>query len=56
MFVFVAFGSTETVLAWSLSGFFALGTWWIRGLLAICILPWAISSVSASLFIDWTLT
>jgi multiple sugar transport system permease protein len=55
-FVFVGVGvNLKLVLALLLSGFFALGTWWIRGLLAICILPWAIPSVPALLSIHWML-
>ena len=43
------------MLALLLSGFFAVGTWWIRGLLAISLLPWAIPSVPALLSIHWML-
>jgi multiple sugar transport system permease protein len=54
--VFVGVGvNLKLVLALLLSGFFVLGTWWVRALLAICILPWAIPSVPALLSIHWML-
>jgi multiple sugar transport system permease protein len=54
--IFVGFGvNLKLVLALLLSGFFALGNWWIRGLLAISLLPWAIPSVPALLSIHWML-
>ena len=54
--VFVGFGvNLKLVLALLLSGFFAVGGWWIRGLLAISLLPWAIPSVPALLSIHWML-
>ena len=55
-FVFVGVGvNLKLALALVLSGFFALGNWWIRALLAVCILPWAIPSVPALLSIHWML-
>ncbi|HTF47843.1 MAG TPA: sugar ABC transporter permease [Pseudonocardia sp.] len=55
-FVFVGIGvNLKLALALVLSGFFALGNWWIRALLAVCILPWAIPSVPAFLSIHWML-
>ncbi|MHA6629784.1 carbohydrate ABC transporter permease [Pseudonocardia sichuanensis] len=54
--IFVGFGvNLKLVLALLLSGFFAVGTWWIRGLLAVSLLPWAIPSVPALLSIHWML-
>ena len=54
--VFVGVGvNLKLVLALLLSGFFAIGTWWIRGLLAVSLLPWAIPSVPALLSIHWML-
>jgi multiple sugar transport system permease protein len=55
-FLFVGIGvNLKLVLALLLSGFFALGTGWIRGLLAVCLLPWAIPAVPAFLSIQWML-
>ena len=54
--VFVGIGvNLKLALALVLSGFFALSNWWIRALLAVCILPWAIPSVPAFLSIHWML-
>jgi multiple sugar transport system permease protein len=54
--LFVGLGvNVKLVLALLLSGFFALGSWWIRGLLALSLLPWAIPSVPALLSIHWML-
>jgi multiple sugar transport system permease protein len=54
--IFVGIGvNLKLVLALLLSGFFAVGSWWIRGLLAISLLPWAIPSVPALLSIHWML-
>jgi multiple sugar transport system permease protein len=54
--LFVGLGvNIKLVLALLLSGFFALGSWWIRGLLALSLLPWAIPSVPALLSIHWML-
>ena len=54
--IFVGVGvNLKLVLALLLSGFFAVGTWWIRGLLAVSLLPWAIPSVPALLSIHWML-
>ena len=54
--VFVGVGvNLKLVLALLLSGFFAVGSWWIRGLLAVSLLPWAIPSVPALLSIHWML-
>jgi multiple sugar transport system permease protein len=54
--LFVGLGvNVKLVLALLLSGFFALGSWWIRALLALSLLPWAIPSVPALLSIHWML-
>lgn len=54
--IFVGVGvNLKLVLALLLSGFFAVGSWWIRGLLAVSLLPWAIPSVPALLSIHWML-
>jgi multiple sugar transport system permease protein len=41
--LFVAIGvNVKMFLAFLLSGFFMSRSWWIRGLLAIYLLPWAL--------------
>lgn len=54
--LFLGVGVNATLLlALLLSGFFAIGRWWIKALLPIFILPWAIPVVSAYLSIHWML-
>jgi multiple sugar transport system permease protein len=54
--LFLGVGVNATlVLALLLSGFFAIRRWWIKALLPIFILPWAIPVVSAYLSIHWML-
>ncbi len=54
--LFVAFGVNVTMfLALLVSGFFMRRGWWIKALLGICLLPWALPSIPAFLAIHWML-
>jgi multiple sugar transport system permease protein len=54
--VFVGLGvNLKIFLALLLSGFFLRPRWWIRVLLAIYILPWALAAVQACISFHWML-
>jgi multiple sugar transport system permease protein len=54
--VFVGLGvNLKMFLALLLSGFFLRPRWWIRALLAIYILPWALAAVQACISFHWML-
>jgi multiple sugar transport system permease protein len=54
--VFVGLGvNLKIFLALLLSGFFLRPRWWIRALLAIYILPWALAAVQACISFHWML-
>jgi multiple sugar transport system permease protein len=54
--VFVALGvNVKMFLALLLSGFFLHPRWWIRPLLAIYILPWALAAVQTCVSFHWML-
>ncbi|MBK1787472.1 carbohydrate ABC transporter permease [Prauserella cavernicola] len=54
--LFLGVGVNATLLlALVLSGFFALRRWWVKALLPVFILPWAVPVVSAYLSIHWML-
>lgn len=54
--LFLGVGVNATLLlALLLSGFFAIRRWWIKALLPVFILPWAIPSISAYLSVHWML-
>ena len=52
--VFTAFGvNVQMVLAFLLSGFFMSRSWWIRSLLAIYLIPWALPALTAFVSIHY---
>jgi multiple sugar transport system permease protein len=54
--LFVAFGVNVTMfLALLVSGFFMRRGWWIKALLGICLLPWALPSIPAFVSFHWML-
>jgi len=54
---FVGLGvNVKMFLALLLSGFFLRRRWWIRALLAVYILPWAIAAAQACVSFHWMLT
>src|ERR1043166_2114680 len=54
--LFVGIGvNVKMFLALLLSGFFMRRRWWIRALLAIYILPWAIATAQACISFHWML-
>ena len=54
--VFVGLGvNLKMFLALLLSGFFLRRRWWIRGLLAVYVLPWAIATAQACVSFHWML-
>jgi multiple sugar transport system permease protein len=54
--VFVGLGvNLKMFLALLLSGFFLRRGWWIRGLLAVYILPWAVAAAQACVSFHWML-
>jgi multiple sugar transport system permease protein len=54
--LFVGFGvNLKMFLALLLSGFFLRRRWWIRALLAIFILPWAVAAAQAAVAFHWML-
>jgi multiple sugar transport system permease protein len=54
--LFVAFGVNVTMfLALLLSGFFMRRRWWIRALLPIFLLPWALPAIPAFVSFHWML-
>src|SRR5271170_7928713 len=55
--LFVGLGvNVKMFLALLLSGFFLRRRWWIRALLAVYILPWAIAAAQACVSFHWMLT
>ena len=54
--LFVGVGvNVKMFLALLLSGFFMRRRWWIRALLAVYVLPWAIAAAQACLSFHWML-
>jgi len=54
--LFVGFGvNVKMFLALLLSGFFMRRRWWIRALLAVYILPWALAAAQACISFHWML-
>lgn len=54
--VFVGFGvNVKMFLALLLSGFFMRRRWWIRALLAVYVLPWAIAAAQVGIAFHWML-
>jgi multiple sugar transport system permease protein len=54
--LFVGLGvNVKMFLALLLSGFFLRPRWWIRGLLAVFILPWAIAAAQSCVSFHWML-
>ena len=54
--VFVAFGvNLKLFLALMLSGFFMRPGWWVKGLLMIFVLPWAVPALPTFISIHWML-
>ena len=54
--LFVGFAvNLKMVLAFLLSGFFMRRRWWTNALLAVYILPWALSAIPSFLSIHWML-
>jgi multiple sugar transport system permease protein len=54
--VFVGLGvNLKMFLAFLLSGFFMRRRWWIRGVLAVYVLPWAIATAQACVSFHWML-
>ena len=54
--LFVAIGvNVKMFLAFLLSGFFMSRSWWIRGLLAIYLLPWALPALTVFISIHYML-
>lgn len=54
--VFAGLGvNLKMFLAFLLSGFFLRRRWWIRGLLAVYVLPWAIATAQACVSFHWML-
>jgi multiple sugar transport system permease protein len=54
--IFLAFGvNVKLFLALMLSGFFMRPGWWVKGLLMIFVLPWAIPALPTFISIHWML-
>src|SRR5712691_3110370 len=54
--IFLAFGvNVKLFLALMLSGFFMRPGWWVKGLLMIFILPWAVPALPTFISIHWML-
>src|SRR6201997_3940617 len=54
--VFVAFGvNLKLFFALLLSGFFMRPGWWVKGLLMIFVLPWAVPALPSFISIHWML-
>lgn len=54
--LFVAIGvNVKMFLAFLLSGFFMSRSWWVRSLLAIFLLPWALPALTVFISIHWML-
>jgi multiple sugar transport system permease protein len=54
--LFLAFGvNLKLFFALLLSGFFMRPGWWMKGLLMIFVLPWAVSAISSFISIHWML-
>jgi multiple sugar transport system permease protein len=54
--IFVAFGvNLKLFLALLLSGFFMRPGWWVKGLLLIFVLPWAVPALPTFISIHWML-
>jgi multiple sugar transport system permease protein len=54
--LFVAFGvNLKLFFALLLSGFFMRPGWWVKGLLLIFVLPWAVAAVPTFISIHWML-
>jgi len=54
--VFVAFGvNLKLFFALMLSGFFMRPGWWVKGLLMIFVLPWAVPALPGFISIHWML-
>jgi multiple sugar transport system permease protein len=55
-FLFVGLGVNVTMfLALLLSAFFLRPRWWIKGLLAVYVLPWALATAQACISFHWML-
>jgi multiple sugar transport system permease protein len=54
--IFVAFGvNLKLFLALMMSGFFMRPGWWVKGLLLIFVLPWAVPALPTFISIHWML-
>jgi multiple sugar transport system permease protein len=54
--LFVGFGvNVKMFLALLLSGFFLRRRWWIKGLLAVYVLPWALAAAQTGISFHWML-
>jgi multiple sugar transport system permease protein len=54
--LFVGLGvNVKMFMALLLSGFFLRPRWWIKGLLAVFVLPWAIAAAQACVAFHWML-
>src|SRR5712671_5234260 len=54
--LFVGLGvNVKMFLALLLSGFFLRPRWWIKGLLAVYVLPWALATAQACISFHWML-
>src|SRR6185437_5862106 len=54
--LFLAFGvNLKLFLALLMSGFFMRPGWWVKGLLLIFVLPWAVSAIPSFISIHWML-
>jgi multiple sugar transport system permease protein len=54
--LFAGFGTNLMMfLALLLSGFFMRGRWWIKALLPLCMLPWAVPAIPAYVSFHWML-
>src|ERR1700680_2422707 len=54
--LFVGLGvNVKMFLALLLSGFFLRPRWWIKGLLAVYVLPWALAATQACISLHWML-
>src|SRR5216684_9134940 len=54
--LFVGIGvNVKMFLALLLSGFFLRPRWWIKGLLAVYVLPWALAAAQAGVSFHWML-
>ena len=55
-FVFLAFGvNLKLFFALLLSGFFMRKGWWVKGLLMLFVLPWAVPALPSFISIHWML-